>query len=115
MEYVPQRTCQANRREQTCHDTDDKRQSKVLDRSNTENIYHTDRKKGGNGRIDRTSERAYDTGIHLFGKGCAASHGLVIFANTVKDDDSRVDGITENGKERCNNVGVYRDVDKPRA
>lgn len=106
------RTCKADRREQTGNDADDKRQREVLDGSNAENIHHTDGQKRCNGGVYRTAEGAADTVVHLFGKRYAAAHDFVVFTDTVKDDNGRIDRITENGQKCGDDGGVHRNVEK---
>ena len=97
----------AQGRVSTCDHTDSYRDREAEDRSYAEDISHDTNDKhcgyGRNGSSDRTSERLCAACINKFCNSCLG-HELSVLSDTVVDNDSIVNRVTEDSQDNSDEV-----------
>src|SRR5699024_7074621 len=91
----------------TACDTYHQRSGELLDRADTEDIQYDNHDECRQVGVDTSRQRLHDTVVHKVFEALLAALCLKLLADTVEDDDRRVDRVTYNRKHTCDKCISY--------
>ena len=100
-EHIPQCTRNTYGRISTAYDTHHQRQREIADAGHTQHIQAGNHDKRSQGSENTSGQRLRDALVHYILQIILSGHHRHILTHTVKDNDGRVDGVTNNGQHTC--------------
>ena len=101
-EYIPHRTRQADGRIRTAYDTRNQRKGKLPNGRHAEHFKCCHHEECGQGSKDTSGKCLRNTSVYKILQFLPILLIPQILTDTVKDNDSRVDGITHDRQHTCN-------------